>query len=82
MTVNLFELPHRRIRMWNIELFDQDTPRNNIEGIVKYERENVKIDNLKKLFNSEEIDSIFRHMFNLLADAVFYFDKRIYKLRI
>ncbi|HCC07991.1 MAG TPA: hypothetical protein DEP72_07555 [Clostridiales bacterium] len=42
----------------------------------------VEIDYLKQLFNSEEIDSIFKHMFNLLAYAILHSEKKVYELEI
>ncbi|OGO87287.1 MAG: hypothetical protein A2Y24_05990 [Clostridiales bacterium GWE2_32_10] len=42
----------------------------------------VEIDYLKQLFTSDEIDSIFKHMFNLLAYAIMHSEKKIYELEI
>ncbi|HAN08992.1 MAG TPA: non-ribosomal peptide synthetase [Clostridiales bacterium] len=42
----------------------------------------VEIDYLKQLFTSDEIDSIFKHMFNLLAYAILHSEKKVYELEI
>ncbi|HCC07061.1 MAG TPA: hypothetical protein DEP72_02685 [Clostridiales bacterium] len=75
MTENLFSLKQHQLGIWDTKVSYQSTPVNNIEGKVRYEMDIVEIDYLKQLFNLEKIDSIFRHMFNLLACAILYSKK-------
>ncbi|HBY20857.1 MAG: hypothetical protein A2Y24_06015 [Clostridiales bacterium GWE2_32_10] len=75
MTEEIYKLTHPQLGIWNVELFHHKTSVNNIVGTVKYEKE---IKKLKQLFTSDEIDSICKHIFNLLVYAILHSERKIY----